>query len=994
MTNQNPNKRSFTLRKTGFAKNAVIRIIAAVAFCLAVAILFAFEDTKASNESLVNIFQRGLLNPVVEPTPEGGLGTDMPPQTEATRIKVELGEKYDLQIATGVDSFVVVTPEVASVEARSRYNLNISAIKIGETILLVTYGRRRHTYVVEVVRRPSVTPKRDSSGGKNTGAEPESSGSLSVLYAQGTGGSPGVIRQNLDYRRKLANNRTVRVSGEMFKLIGNQNIGLAVVRGQDFALNRLGVGFDTPTTSIDLLESQVNISPLSLNNFTVRGVHVVSRPTVASGGNLERKGVDVYAGFARPAYGFFDQNGGTIVGAMIPVLNSDNFQARTGLTTISPDRNSRHTRGGTILQADAAFAPSKEISADAEVAFSNGDVSWRGRVDLKYEKYGAYAEATHFSRSSPFNSINAQPGGRDSEFLSFYWRPDRRLRTSIGYNHTQIKRLTNSRLADFDRSLIFANANYAITRNSSLNLRYIDQNIETAFAGSLSNFAIQTRTILIGNNHKFNKTWSNTIEGRVIFSSERAADEGLEKGFSLKEQLRYSRRGASVTGYLGYTHKTPSLTSLIVRNPQLLPPVLQAAFALDPAEFLRTNRDRLQFLLSGVELPQTRSFEAGVRTQKTFSRFTVMGDARYNAGEIYAVDQKRIYTSASVGIRLDNANALNITGWSSFGDKSHSGLTVSFTHRFGTSGDGFRLSRLLNFNRRKVRGRVFYDLNANGRFDAGEPGIARLKIQIDDKRTISTDKDGRYEFSANDGVHTVVLMSGDLGTRLLATSPTERKINLDGTENLDVNFGVIDFGTISGRIFNDTMSPSTASPGALGLSGVKVVLRLLDNSTGSFTLEQVTNSNGLYEFRNLRPGRYLVEIDGMTIPANFQIPAITASTIVVQPLQASYLDIPITAQRAISGVVFVDVNGDGTYLAGTDQPVEGVQIIVGGISGLSDVNGAYILRNLPAGRTTLRIRHPNGAEMPTREIELGINPVTERSVDLAINSLLSVNVPR
>jgi hypothetical protein len=47
-----------------------------------------------------------------------------------------------------------------------------------------------------------------------------------------------------------------------------------------------------------------------------------------------------------------------------------------------------------------------------------------------------------------------------------------------------------------------------------------------------------------------------------------------------------------------------------------------------------------------------------------------------------------------------------------------------------------------------------------------------MNIQIDGKRSATTDKNGRYELSANEGQHRVVLLSSELGVRLLATTPT------------------------------------------------------------------------------------------------------------------------------------------------------------------------------------------------------------------------------
>jgi hypothetical protein len=528
---------------------------------------------------------------------------------------------------------------------------------------------------------------------------------------------------------------------------------------------------------------------------------------------------------------------------------------------------------------------------------------------------------------------------------------------------------------------LFANTSYAVTKAIRLTLRYTHQNIETAFPGALSKFAIETRNVSVGNTYRLNSNWSNTIEGRFNFSREANADASLEKGFSLNEQIRFGWRGGSLTGFLFYNRKTPSLTSMIVRNPGLLPPALQAAFAIDPAEFLRLNRDRIAFLLAGIELPQTRSTDAGVRFQKKISRFDVSGEVRYNAGEINAVDQKNLYAAASIGIRLDGANAVQIYGWRSFAGSGQLGLTVSYTHRFGASGDGFQFSKLLKLDRGDVRGRVFYDLNGNGMSDTGEPGVAGIKIAVDGKRSVTTGGDGTYEIAANAGTHHVTLISDDLGVRFIASTSTEQGIELKGRQKLELNFGLRDSGSITGGIYNDTPSDR----GQNGLAGIRLLLRPADAAHDSRLQERVTERNGVFDFTDLRPGRYLVEVDLETMPANYQMFETGRSTIDVLPLQSSQCDFFVTAERAVTGTVFIDRDGDGVYTEGKDQTVGGAQIVIGDKVVTADARGAYLIRHLPKGRTTLVV-NTLGTTPTSFTVEFNAAPETKRRFDLMIVS--------
>jgi hypothetical protein len=200
-----------------------------------------------------------------------------------------------------------------------------------------------------------------------------------------------------------------------------------------------------------------------------------------------------------------------------------------------------------------------------------------------------------------------------------------------------------------------------------------------------------------------------------------------------------------------------------------------------------------------------------------------------------------------------------------------------------------------------------------------------------------------------------------------------------------VNFGVIDYGFVGGCIFNDTnLSGKVPSSNLHGLKNVRVRLRSSDVKPGGLVVESVTDSNGTYEFRNLRPGNYTLEIDTMTLPANFQLPAETFWTITVLPLRGTYFDIPVAAQRAVTGIVFVDKDGNGQFSPQKDEPVEGATIIAGNSSAISDSNGAYILRNLPNGKIKLIARSPRGVESFPAIIELGAEPMIKHEVNLPV----------
>ena len=978
-----PTKKTFVKPPKARMKYVRIFLFLTLTICFAGVFLvtripFSVKGNSYSSNSANDINKTLIVAP--EKTPG-----QIPPQKQILRIKTAVAEVKEISLDSEIKSLVVVSPEIAAAHIKNGRALVITGLKTGETLLIITDGgQTRRTLIVEVGGKSAASERRHIVAEQVARKEiDKTSGSYNLAYVAGFDENPSLLRQTVEYRRALSGARTLRISGETFKFIDRDERRRALVKAQSYGLNRISIGIDSPDKTIDFLDSQVKISPLSLNNYRIRGFHLVTTPKAASAANFKREGIEVFSGFAQPSLAFYDEKQGKIAGAMLPVAAGKSWQARAGFIIVEPQKNSRYNRGGTVLQANATYAPNKKISAYGETAFANGGLSWGARLDLKLKQFGAFGEIVRFDKDSPLNGVGAQSGGRKSEAFSFNWRPDTRFAVSAGFNHARVTRFANSRFGDFERSTLFANFNYKISRASRLNFRFIDQKIEIAVPGGAKNFQIEARRFVAGHNIRFNQNWTNNFEAAINFSRETRAAADLENGFNLTEQLRFSWKRNSVTGFFNYARNTPTLASLLIRNPQLLSPVLQSAFVLDPALFLQTYRDRIGFLLPGVELPQSRNLDAGILFQKTVSRFTLLGETRYGAGEISSQNQNNFYVSLGLGVRFDNANSFQINGWHSFGANGQNALVFSFTHRFGAdAGSGFQFSKLLGFGRGKIKGRVYYDLNGNGQDDEGEPGVAGATVQLNENRSAKTDAGGQYRFSADEGGHDIALISNDLGVRLRASTATRQRISLASGKTLNVSFGVMDSGFVSGRVFNDLNLTGEMPPfNAPGIKGVRIILRSV-NAAGNVLAEQMTNAVGGYEFRNLRSGDYQLEIDKTTLPANFRFPAQTSWKIKVEPLQGFYFDIPLAAQRAVAGIVFVDTDGDGKFNPQKDSPIEGAIVSAGGSVAVSGGGGAYILRNLPAGNIKILVRSPQGIENSPVVVNLDGEPTTKREVNI------------
>lgn len=200
---------------------------------------------------------------------------------------------------------------------------------------------------------------------------------------------------------------------------------------------------------------------------------------------------------------------------------------------------------------------------------------------------------------------------------------------------------------------------------------------------------------------------------------------------------------------------------------------------------------------------------------------------------------------------------------------------------------------------------IWNDLNRNGRQDPGEPGIANAVVQLFDSgnnlvATATTDANGNYIFSSVTGLTTPSRIMGlsltpnssyqirvPLNQTALArkegtianavpgvngssidsdaiTSRNALVINLTtgpaGVSNHTFDVGVVDqpLVSIGNFVWNDVNNNGTLDAGELGINGVTVNLYAADGTTLLAT--QTTTGNGGYQFNDLRPGTYIVEI--------------------------------------------------------------------------------------------------------------------------------------
>jgi hypothetical protein len=962
------------------ARTLIVAVITATSFTEAVASAFP------SAGSLTDFPQ----------TDQQAPPSQAPSRNLAQRIKLIAQIKREVAFGEPITSLIVIDPAIATAEVKGDRSVVITGLMKGETILIISGKSSRVTYALDVepppiVRRP---------GNKENRVErlETISGSNSLYFTAGSNGAPSLVRESFDYRQKMANKRTLRMSGDLFRFFGGGERAFTLAPVVTFGANRLKLGLDSPTFKLDILDSALEISQLGFSGYLVRGPHFVSTR------DSQWRGLELFAGNASPQLTLFNQGEGRIAGAIMPLTQSKSLRVRAGFFFVAahprfggPDNAASH--GGMVLHTDARYIPDERTNVEGEAAYANGGLSWRGKLDLRRGAFNFLGELSSLDRRSPMTAIGAQSGARRNSAFNLQWQPAARFSASAGYYRTITVPLEGlvSRIP-LSSETFLVSANLRPTASASLGLSLNQQVIDapTSTLGAFL-FNLQTRTVTLKYDQRIARRWANDLEARLILSSEAKTDSKVDRGITLREQLRFAWLHGSITGFINFRSNTPSLESLIIRNPGILPVELRAAFAADPVRFLLTNRDVLPFLLNGIDLPLTRNTETGVRVQSRLSRLNFNGEVVYSSGKFIATEQRTLLTSFSAIFSLDMANSVQVhlaRGFAFSGTGTHTSLTVGYVHRFGAgSGGGFQFATLLGLNRGHIQGRVFGDLNGNGQEDPGENGIAGMTIRMDGKRSVVTDSRGDFTFgSLEPGDFDVALISDDLGVKLRASNATEQHVSLSARHTVNLSFGLTNSGFAAGRVFNDLLLTGEQAAGeAPGLPGVKLILQLAEPLADSKPLIQMVDGNGVYEFRNLAPGKYLLGIDIATVPANFRLPAQTTWPITVSPLQGVYLDFPLAAQRAVSGTVYMDFDGDGKFTLGDDTPIPGAYVRIGQAEAMTDSTGSYILRNIVAGHVEIRAGTTRGYASRSISIELPSSPGILRDVNLAISKSVLKN---
>ena len=283
----------------------------------------------------------------------------------------------------------------------------------------------------------------------------------------------------------------------------------------------------------------------------------------------------------------------------------------------------------------------------------------------------------------------------------------------------------------------------------------------------------------------------------------------------------------------------------------------------------------------------------------------------------------------------------------------------------------------------RVAGEVFKDLNGNGLREPEEPGLPGIRVAVEGGPEDWTGADGEYRLKGIPEGPAVVRVDPDgIPKGYFFTTPNSREILILPRKESQADFGVSTEVEFRGVVFNDLNEDLAYQEGTdRPVQGVRM---LLENGQSASSA-----TDGFYSIRRASPGEHTLSVDLSTVPDGYRTLVPVQQTFQTEEGQILQQDLPLKAQRNVSGAVYVDADGNGSRGA-QEKGIEGIRIRLDGQQAATDAEGAYRFSNVQPGRYTMRAdaqKLPSGyrfASAEPRKMEVPEGPFTRERFDFPV----------
>jgi hypothetical protein len=655
----------------------------------------------------------------------------------------------------------------------------------------------------------------------------------------------------------------------------------------------------------------------------------------------------------------------TTAAVSAPVLADATVVARqfnvfqtAGLTEWLNDRAAVQVRGG----------------AGTSGVYGQAAASWHG------ERVSAYATGTGSSPQFGLNQLQLVYAPIVDVQTGTNWNVTRRLRTGLGYTHTATE-ATPLFPARSTSDYLSSAVSVALTRNHTLFANGVwNRNLGgLGLAGQLTGRRLDT-----GLSSQLGPKVANNVQ----LSAGALADPlqlASRSQFSVRDNLSVVTGRGSVSVSFSHDRLSPSLVARLREQLNLLAPSLQSLFLDDPVGFIESPQMPVEVrqLLASLEPVDTQVVVSG--QFRLGPRLTINPTVSY------------LHNAQSSSLKTNHAMAGYALTWRATPTleiQSTLSNALVFDPRQSdlarTTIFGIGLRKTLNGAPRwaapsagyRIRGRVFRDLNLDGATDQEEPGLAGVTIRLSTGRSVQTDQHGQFEFGGlSPGEYRVIMPLDQLGAGVRVTTPIDVVVRLYERRAAEVDFGVVNFSRLMGTVFNDLTLDGVRQADASGLREIAVVIH------GEDAIEHrlITDAAGEFEVDDLAPGRYRVSVDGGTLPANYVAPEGSVD-VDVAPSATVTVNMPVRALRSINGHVYLRTPGSPLPLA----PLKGVKVTAHGLVAVTDEQGGFVLRDLPAGDVVVSVvpTSPVPADLgvPAGRLRMPAEPIQVANATIVIDN--------
>jgi hypothetical protein len=734
-------------------------------------------------------------------------------------------------------------------------------------------------------------------------------GSFESRYTSGPSQSENII----DFMRREGD-RSVRIH------LGGVFLFTPAAGRSTFGLSSVFYQMLTPRRDVVLLDQFMTNSPLTVDGTIVRGLHFRLGAFFFHAGYAS---LTTFENFILPSR----KEG--VIGMGYRFSLGDHASLMPNFYFF-PGRQPSENIGqrGTVTSLVYDYEPGKNLGLLAEAGFSHGV-----GAAARFHFYGVRDQVTANVRYEPVQfgslSFNSLHGFYSSADWTRILTP--RLSSTLSFTGDHYT------LASFDLTNVVSNLNLQLQLSRRWSLVS-----GVNYGSSKSHIPVGPAISSLGLPVGFS-FYSVHFQGSFLYQYSRNSGS-LRRSDEFRTTLGTHWSGFHLSGFLDRQTQAPTIGFVLAGVPGLQE-------ALDKLGISATTPEQIALLLRETAGLANQGFLEGVKINLSPVRLQAGTDLTwsnralshqefhfnflYNRNDFLQGGNQTAIGTLSYSLKFKNvneffaslsllrSNTTGIPGW-----RTSPLLEISFRRQFVNT-PNFIIPR----RRGTIRGVVFADDGATGRYHPGGPLLSDVEVVLDDTRRIRTDRNGHYMFpGVSYGLHFVELAYHSASPFFFTTAS-----RVQSDADTEVNFGV---GLSSARIFG-----SVRSDAGIALSGVEISI-----SKGPLHFSAQTDVEGKFRIEGLSPDVYEVNLDMNSVPPGYSLAESATQRTAVEASAPARIAFTLRAIRNISGRVTIYDRASHQ-----DIPVPGITVLLREFARVcvTDENGFYLFRELSAGSYSL-----------------------------------------